>query len=439
MNETEVEEITSNAKAKVPLKSIFSSKNKEYHSNWVTHTEIKRLQQSNIDNILSQTEGEPEIAITSQESTGFNQIFDKGAEAKQETKKKIDTSKWKDEEDEEEDEEIKKMLEDRSQQPVNNILSLTIKEDDHIYRQYNHNNVVGIQLLLGNLKLVFSYLKSQLGIVNSYDTLKPVMKDIYMCSYSQAQVIPVIAPSEFLLRKSAGDRIIPQNGISIKLLENMLNAAYQDFTERNWENSLKIFKNIIKTGIFFIATDNSEETRIKEIISICTEYIYLIRLTIKSEEVKADKVKYTELTCLMTLCKLDSSLHRFLIYKKAKAACKTIKNYITGVAFLKKMLALEKELTPLFQDDNPFIAAHNEFEVFQKVGTNQHNLNFNVNENLPNIRSFYCSKTFTKIEKNSLECPLDGSVCLADNKGQICETCNLCTLGEQVLGLKLTI
>jgi hypothetical protein len=376
------------------------------------------------------------------ESTGFNQIFDKSTtspETKQEVKKKVDTSKWKDEEDEEEDEEIKKMLEDRSNQPVNNIISLTIKEDDYIYKQYNHSNVVGIQLLLGNIKLVFSYLKSQLGIVSSYDTLKPTMRELYMCSYSQVQVIPVIPPSEFLLRKTIGDRLIPQNGITIKMLEDMLQAACQDVTDRNWDNALKTFKSVIRTSLFFIATDNQEESRVKEIISTCTEYVYLVRLNFKSEEVKADKVKYTEMTCLMTLCKLNSSLHQFLIYKKAKAACKTIKNYITGVAFLKKMLTFEKELTPEFAEDNPFIATHNEFEVFQKVGTNQHNLNFNVNENIPNIRSFYCSKTFTRIDKNSVECPLDGSVCQSDFKGQMCETCNLTTLGEQVLGLKLTI
>jgi hypothetical protein len=452
MNNNDVEEIVSNARAKVPLKSIFSSKNKECknkfnidHSNWVCNTEIKRLQQSNIDNILNQTENEPEISLGQPETgAGFNQIFDgksSGAvtETKPDSRKKIDTSKWKDDEDEEEDEEIKKMLENRSAQPVNNILSLTIKEDDYIYKQCSHSTVVGIQLLLGNLKLVFSYLKSQLGIISTAETLKPTMKDLYMCSYSQVQVVPVIPPSEFILRKTVGDRIIPQNGITIKSLEDMLNLAYQDFTDRNWDNALKTFQNILKTSLFYIAVDSQEEAKVKEIISTCTEYIYLIRLTIKSEEVKADKVKYAELTCLTTLCKLDNSLHRFLIYKKAKAACKTIKNYITGVAFLKKMLAYEKELSPMFQEDNPFTVAHNEFEVFQKVGTNQHNLNFNVNENLPNIRSFYCSKTFTKIDKSSVECPLDGSVCKSDFKGQICETCGLTTLGEQVLGLKLTI
>ena len=70
----------------------------------------------------------------------------------------------------------------------------------------------------------------------------------------------------------------------------------------------------------------------------------MIRLTLASEDNKSDKVKYAELNCLMTVCKLENSLHRFLILKKAKAVCKNIKNYITGINFLKKMISLEKEV-----------------------------------------------------------------------------------------------
>ena len=31
-----------------------------------------------------------------------------------------------------------------------------------------------------------------------------------------------------------------------------------------------------------------------------------------------DKVKYCELVCLMSICKLESNEHKFLIYKKAE-------------------------------------------------------------------------------------------------------------------------
>lgn len=108
--------------------------------------------------------------------------------------------------------------------------------------------------------------------------------------------------------------------------------------------ALKQFRNIIKYCIFFIAPDKQSEDTVKEIINICTEYIYLMRLYLISEENKADKVKYSEYVCMMSICNLKCVIHNFLIYKKAKIACKNIKNFITALAFIKKLLTIEKEV-----------------------------------------------------------------------------------------------
>ena len=111
--------------------------------------------------------------------------------------------------------------------------------------------------------------------------------------------------------------------------------------------ALKQFRDIIKYCIFFIAPDKQTEETVKGIINICTEYIYLMRLYLISEENKNDKVKYAEYVCLMTLCDLKCIIHNFLIYKKAKIACKNIKNFITALALIKKLLALEKDVSQL--------------------------------------------------------------------------------------------
>ena len=42
--------------------------------------------------------------------------------------------------------------------------------------------------------------------------------------------------------------------------------------------ALNTFRNILKYSIFFIATNEEEEKTVKEIISICTEYIYLTKI-----------------------------------------------------------------------------------------------------------------------------------------------------------------
>jgi hypothetical protein len=110
------------------------------------------------------------------------------------------------------------------------------------------------------------------------------------------------------------------------------------------QEALQIFRDIIKYSIFYIAADRSEENAVRELINSCTEYIYLTRLNLISDTVKSDKIKYAEICSIMTACNLDSSMHRFLILKSAKAACKSIGNYITASMFIKKMLIYEKEV-----------------------------------------------------------------------------------------------
>jgi hypothetical protein len=109
--------------------------------------------------------------------------------------------------------------------------------------------------------------------------------------------------------------------------------------------ALKLLRDIIRYAVFYIASDVNEEKKVKEIIYICAEHIYLSRLSLLGDQLKEkDKVKYAEVACIMSMCKLESPIHKFLIYKKAKICCKNIKNFITAVVFVKKMIALEKEV-----------------------------------------------------------------------------------------------
>ena len=327
-------------------------RNKGFHSDWVTHTELKKGGQSNLDNILNQKEeesGDSNMGLSSMQSEGGFRFEGKVEEpqvqvSKSEQKKKIE-SKWNDEE-EEDDEEIQKILEEKSKNAQNVIQSLTISEEDNIYRNFVNSSIPGVQVALGNFKVTFNYLKSQLGINGSavHESLRPIVKNIYMSSYAQINFIPSLPVNDLQLRQTKNGNILPQNGVSLKSLSDMLEAAYGYVTENNMPEALNVFKNIIKNSIFYIAVEKSEEARVREIIAICTEYIYLTRLCIFADENKADKVKYAELCCIMANCKLESSIHKFLIYRKAKVACKNIKNFISALVFIKKMMTFEKEV-----------------------------------------------------------------------------------------------
>ena len=117
--------------------------------------------------------------------------------------------------------------------------------------------------------------------------------------------------------------------------------------------------------IFFVATNEQEETEIKNIINICTEYIYLAKISLLADDMKEkDKVKYCELVCLMSVCKLESDEHKFLIYKKAKYCCKNIKNFITALFFIKKMSPFESTLGNTFKKEFPNVDSKGQVKIF---------------------------------------------------------------------------
>ena len=358
-----------------------------------------------------------------------------------EDKNKI-SDKWKDDEDEEDDEEIQKMLEEAKKKEIANNANLTQKDDDIITRQ-NKSMIPGVQVALGNFKLALNYLRSQIGVRENYESLRPIIKDIYLSSYSQFKIMPYLPPIEFNLRQQNSKvlgKLIPQNGVTMLKLKNMLNDGYVCISNFEMQEGMKIFRDILKYVIFFVATNEEEEKEIKNIISICAEYIYLTKLSLLADEVKdkdKDKVKYCELYCLMSLCKLESDEHKFLIYKKAKYCCKNIKNFITALFFIKKMSQFENTLGSSFKKE--FTKIKEEIDLFQKIGTNKQQINFDTNENLPCIKNFYSATELKRVGVNEkiLTCPLCGSVEFISYKGKVCNTCNLSTLGEEVIGFKV--
>jgi coatomer protein complex subunit alpha (xenin) len=439
INENDLAEIKKNMGLLTPMKPVVNQKNKEYHSNWSSVIEVKKVnQQASIDNILNQKE-EEDNDVFGQIASSTNEK-ENNEEIKEEKDKNKISDKWKDEDEEEDDEEMQKMLEEAKKKEIANNANLTQKDDDLISRQ-NKSMVPGVQVALGNFKLALNYLRSQIGIRENYESLRPIIKDIYLSSYSQFKIMPYLSPLEFNLRqpnsKTLG-KLIPQNGVTMLKLKNLLNKGYDCISNFEMQEGMKVFRDILKYAIFFVATSEEEENEIKNIISICAEYIYLTKISLAADEVKdKDKIKYCELICLMSVCKLESDEHKFLIYKKAKYCCKNIKNFITALFFIKKMSQFESTLGSSFKKE--FNKIKEEVDVFQKIGTNKQQINFDTNENLPCIKEFYSATELKRVgvSEKIIKCPLCNSVEFVSNKGKVCDTCHLSTLGEEVIGFKV--
>jgi hypothetical protein len=72
-------------------------------------------------------------------------------------------------------------------------------------------------------------------------------------------------------------------------------------------------------------------------------------------------------------------------------------------------------------------------------------LNFtnDMHTEVQTINGFLCSGDLSMLEDNrgvnTVKCPLDGAIHKKSFAGQLCQTCKLCTLGEEALGLTISL
>jgi len=73
----------------------------------------------------------------------------------------------------------------------------------------------------------------------------------------------------------------------------------------------------------------------------------------------------------------------------------------------------------------------------QNLGTNAQQLSFNITESFQNARNNIDANKFILIkDKKTIRCPLCSSSYLLESSGSKCDNCNLCSLGEEFIGLK---
>lgn len=145
----------------------------------------------------------------------------------------------------------------------------------------------------------------------------------------------------------------------------------------------------------------------------------------------------------MTLCGMDSA-HKFLVMKQAMNSNYKIQNFITAAHFARQILDLEP--TGVFAAKPELIAQHKKyFAAFTQKGTNAVKLDFNQNLNveLAEICGYLCTGSLRPLQDNrtqaTVKCPLCGSIAAKDQTGKVCQTCELCTLGEDVVGLNIMV
>lgn len=187
------------------------------------------------------------------------------------------------------------------------------------------------------------------------------------------------------------------------------------------------------------------------LITRTVEYITAIRCELErkrlvAEDPESNKVRIAELACYMTLCGMESG-HKFLACKVAMNLCYKMENNVTAAHFARAILDLEP--TGIFANKPETINQFRKYyNAFSQKGTNAHKLQFNPQDTAAIVNlseaGYICAGSLTILEDSravaTVKCPLCGSVCarpaFAD---KICETCQLCHLGKDVMGLSIKL
>jgi len=194
-------------------------------------------------------------------------------------------------------------------------------------------------------------------------------------------------------------------------------------------------------------TQQSELKQVQSQIKKLVEYITAMRIEIERRKLSAangDVTRICELACVMTLCNMEHA-HKFLVMKSAFQLLYKNGNFITAAHFARQIVSLEQFGT--FEGKPDIVPQYKKyFQACQQKGTNALKLKFDPNDSVQvsDITAYLCAGSLSQLEDNrsvsTVKCPLCGSVySKAGYSGRVCETCSLCQLGADSMGLNIML
>lgn len=138
------------------------------------------------------------------------------------------------------------------------------------------------------------------------------------------------------------------------------------------------------------------------------------------------------------------SEHKFLAYKSAFTLNYKAGNFITASHFARQVIDLES--SGIVSQD--LLTKYKKYyQACQQKGSNANKLRFDPQDSVrvtEIMDGYLCAGMLSHLEDNrsvaSVKCPLCSSVyARATFDGVICQTCQLCTLGQDALGLSIQL
>jgi coatomer protein complex subunit alpha (xenin) len=286
----------------------------------------------------------------------------------------------------------------------------------------------------GGMSSALQLLNRQIA-ASDFNVLKESMMGCYLGSMMSVPGMPGSGSMPVpLLRNDGGgppgSESLPRTYLNTKDLVTGIRNGYRFFQGGKFSDSQGAFADVL-TKIPMVVTGNrQEQSEIKEMMTICREYITAIRIKSAMAQAGADPVRSTELAAYFTHCNLQP-VHLLLALRSAMGTAFKHKNYIVAASFARRLL----ELPDMSSEKNADLKlkATKVRQKSEQMARNEHQLNYDESKTFaidckdfmpiyagqPSTQCSYCESQYADEGMNN----------------QICKTCSFCVVGIKTLGL----
>jgi coatomer protein complex subunit alpha (xenin) len=270
---------------------------------------------------------------------------------------------------------------------------------------------------------------------SDFSVLKSDMINCYLGAMTSAPGIPGSPSLSIPLNRNdtlgppEGD-CLPRTPLKLKDLVAGIRNGYKYFQGGKFNDAQGAFA-LVLTQIPLVVTDKkAEANEVKELVTICREYITGIRLKAAMAGVADDPIRSTELAAYFTHCSL-LPVHLLLALRSAMGTAFKHKNFIVAAGFARRLL----ELPDMSSERNADLRlkATKVLQKSEQMARNENQLNYDDSKTF----QIDC-KDFKPIYSGdaSVGCSYCGSTYLdASMSHKLCLTCQFCAVGIKTIGL----
>lgn len=281
----------------------------------------------------------------------------------------------------------------------------------------------------GAFEQAASLLNKQLGVTN-FEPLRARFMEVYQVSKLYLPGIDDLpAMPDYIRHDNDEDDpnkfkpYIP----GYESLEEQLAIGFKYFKENNLPEAINTFRNIIYTITVITVEDEEQETKCKEVLTLCREYILGLSIELARRGLEPHDIKRNlELAAYFTRAKLQNS-HKLNALQVAMSNCFKNKNFASASYFASEFLKIAKPGPRYSQAETIKAKA-------DSIARDEIEIDFD-----PYAEFDICAATYTPIYKGepSISEELVGAIYKPQFKGQVCKITGITSIGAPASGLRI--